>query len=642
MSVQPFARRAAALLALSPLAFAQSVELSVANVLAVDDVAITPDQRYAVVRENNCFTFARVYDLSTWTLAAAVTGPDAPNCFAFLAGECTDAVAVTDTRAVVLGGRHAQILDLTAVATAPVLANQLVGYHPRDVAITPDGTIAVVRGGASLSGQIGGQYLFDLASGAQIGFQPGEPTPYPPSAGVSFEVDDVEATDEHAVVTSYVETPAGPTTRVTIWELHPAGGGLPSVAYETTACLGCGDQPGAPYDLAISPDGSKAVVRSEFGVGAYDLSVSPPVLLWQKRPHEGPGYFAEEALDAVVASDQHVVTISRVSSGGAQVDVFDWAGGQRWHRLSGSPHDLVLTPDATRALIRTNATLALYDLANLPPPGPISPASEAASVSGVVGYFAGFDSIAADDRFAVTLARIAGQPQTKVEFWELAGAGIQRIASKIMGGNRPTDVEILPDGTRAVVSGTSGVGVYDLETGAELLRQDAVSNSVWWGWCDGLAVRDGKAVAVGMYGPQQGWVMLVDVAPFESGYCLGAPNSAGAGAFVHAGGVPSVAAGSIDLLVAGTPPNVRGVFAYGTQTAQAPFGNGFQCLAGTIGTLPATSANAAGAAAQELLFAVHPAVQAGATLHVQFYYRDPAAGGAGFNASDAMTVVFGP
>ena len=637
MSFPRLARPAVALLALSPFAAPQSIQFTDQNVLAVDDVAITPDQQYAVVRENNCLHFARVYDLASWTLAATVPGTCNP-----LAGECTDAVEVTNSRAVVLGGGIVQILDLTAVATAPLLAQHPAGFHPRDVAITPDGTIAVVRGGATLSGLIGGQYLFDLASGAQIGFAPGEPTPYPPAAGESFEVDDVEVTDAHAVVTSYVPALSGPTTRVTIWELHPAGGGLPVVVFETTPCLGCGDQPGAPYDLAISPDGSKAVVRSEFGIGAYDLSVSPPVQVWQRRPHEGPGYYAEEALDAVVASDQHVVTISRVASGGAQVDVLDWAGGQRWHRLDGSPHDLVLTPDATRALIRTNASLAMYDLANLAPPGAIVPAAQVASVSGVVGYFAGFDSVAANDDYAVTLARIAGLPQTKVEFWDVSGSSIQRIATTILNENRPTDVELLPDGTRVAVSGTAGVGVYDLETGVELLHQNAVGTSVWWGWCDGLAVRDGVAVAVGMYGPQQGWVMLVDVAPFESSYCVGAPNSAGPGAFVHAGGTASVASGPIDLLVAGMPPSARGLTAYGAQTAQTPFGNGFQCIAGTIGTLPAVSANGSGAAAQVLDFAQHPAVQPGATLHFQHYYRDPAAGGALFNTSNAMTVTFVP
>jgi hypothetical protein len=638
MSASHRAQLAALLFVCTPLASAQTVELSDANMLAIDDVAITPDQHYAVVRENNCTHFARIYDLTSFTLASTVPG----DC-QVLAGECTDAVAVTDTRAVVLGGSVAQILDLTAVSTAPLIATRQVGIHPRDLAITPDGTIVVVRGGSSQPNFTGGQYLFELAGGTQIAFAPGEPTPYPAPSGSSFGVDDVEVTNSHAVVTSYLSTAAGPTTRVTIWELHPQGGGAPVVAYETTPCQGCGDQAGAPYDLAISPDGSKAVVRSELVIGAYDLSVSPPALLWQHRPHAGTGYFAEEALDAVVAGDQHIVTLSRVAqTGGAQADVFDWAGLQWWNAITGSPHDLVLTPDETRALVRTNANVALYDLANLPAPGPIVPASQAASVSGVVGYFAGFDSIAADDDYAVTLARIAGQPLTRVEFWDIRSGTLGRIAETILADNRPTDVEIVPGGTRAVVSGNAGLGVYDLETGTELLHHNAVPSSIYWGWCDGVAVTGDKAVAVGMVAPQQGWVILADLAPFESPYCIGAPNSSGAGASITAGGEPSLAAGSIELLVAQAPARVPGRFAYGTQTSQLPFGAGFQCLAGSMTALPLVWTNSSGAVAQSLDFAQHPAVQAGATLHFQFIFRDPATAQGTFNLSNGMTVVFTP
>jgi hypothetical protein len=173
------------LAAFAPGLSAQSLMHSENGLLAIDDVAITPDQHYAVVRQNRYDQFARVYDLTTGALAAS---PPA-NINDGLLGECLDAVAVTNTRAIVLGN-VAQILDLTNLAS-PVLSATRVGFRPRDVAITPDGTIAAVRGGATATGMVGGSYLFDLATGAQIGFHAGEPTPYGSGGNFSFDVDDV-------------------------------------------------------------------------------------------------------------------------------------------------------------------------------------------------------------------------------------------------------------------------------------------------------------------------------------------------------------------------------------------------------------------------------------------------------------------
>src|SRR6185369_15276281 len=85
---------------------AQTLLRSDNGLLAIDDVAITPDQRYAVVRQNRFDQFARVYDLATGALVAS---PPADQLDDVL-GSCLDAVAVTNSRAVVLGNR-VQILD---------------------------------------------------------------------------------------------------------------------------------------------------------------------------------------------------------------------------------------------------------------------------------------------------------------------------------------------------------------------------------------------------------------------------------------------------------------------------------------------------------------------------------------------------
>jgi hypothetical protein len=177
-----------ALLALVPSVSAQTVLHSDNQLLAIDDTEITPDQRYAVVRQNNALQFALVYDLATGQLVASPPTSQTDG----LMGECLDGVAVTSTRGVVLGNR-VMILDLTNLGS-PVLSSTFAGLHPRDVVITPDGTIACVRGGSTEAPNfVGGQYLFELAGGTQIGFQPGEPNPYPFNSGdpLVFNVDAV-------------------------------------------------------------------------------------------------------------------------------------------------------------------------------------------------------------------------------------------------------------------------------------------------------------------------------------------------------------------------------------------------------------------------------------------------------------------
>src|SRR5262245_3875725 len=89
------------LLALAPSVSAQKLLTSNNGFLAVDDAEITPDQRYAVFRQNNADQYVLVYDLATGQLASAPVTTSGDG----LMGECLDGVAVTNTRAVVLGVR---------------------------------------------------------------------------------------------------------------------------------------------------------------------------------------------------------------------------------------------------------------------------------------------------------------------------------------------------------------------------------------------------------------------------------------------------------------------------------------------------------------------------------------------------------
>ncbi len=126
-------------------------------------------------------------------------------------------------------------------------------------------------------------------------------------------------------------------------------------------------------------------------------------------------------------------------------------------------------------------------------------------------------------------------------------------------------------------------------------------------------------------------------------YCTAGLNSTGAPAAISASGSASVAAN--DLLLSAEPvPNQPGIFFYGPQQTSVPFGNGTLCIAGQIGRLDVV--NATGNVMTFLLDNTSPPsaatqITAGSTWNFQAWFRDPAAGGAFFDLSDGLSVVFG-
>lgn len=134
---------------------------------------------------------------------------------------------------------------------------------------------------------------------------------------------------------------------------------------------------------------------------------------------------------------------------------------------------------------------------------------------------------------------------------------------------------------------------------------------------------------------------------FET-YCTGAPNSAGAGASISASGSASVCANDLVLHVSGAISAQFGMFYYGPNQVQAPFGDGFRCVgAGGLGTfrlLPPLPASGTGTAQHALDLSAPPAsagqILPGSSWNFQYWYRDPAFGGTGFNLSDALKVEF--
>ena len=132
----------------------------------------------------------------------------------------------------------------------------------------------------------------------------------------------------------------------------------------------------------------------------------------------------------------------------------------------------------------------------------------------------------------------------------------------------------------------------------------------------------------------------VDLCAICSNYCESTVNSTGFAARMDFEGSTSVAADDLEL-VAAPVPNQPGIFFFGPNAIQAPFGNGFRCVGGGIvRTGVSVGSNS------ELRFAVdysqYDELVAGSSWNFQTWYRDPAGGGSRFNLSDGLNIVFCP
>ena len=133
--------------------------------------------------------------------------------------------------------------------------------------------------------------------------------------------------------------------------------------------------------------------------------------------------------------------------------------------------------------------------------------------------------------------------------------------------------------------------------------------------------------------------------PTPATYCTAAPNSVGGGALIASGGSTSIDANDLSLQVSGAIPGQPGLFYYGPNAIQVPFGDGFRCVGGGVLRLAVQQASPAGAyslAVDQNALPPGGAIEAGDTWRFQCWYRDPASGGAGFNFSNGLEVFFCP
>jgi len=136
------------------------------------------------------------------------------------------------------------------------------------------------------------------------------------------------------------------------------------------------------------------------------------------------------------------------------------------------------------------------------------------------------------------------------------------------------------------------------------------------------------------------------ICPPPESYCSSGPNSFGpGGARIQAVGSTSVASNDLQLQAVAAARSQPGLFYFGPEETQVTFGNGLRCVGGIVVRLPVVGTDAFGFATFDLdLLALPPAaaIQAGDTVHFQYWFRDPLAGGALFDLTDGLRITFCP
>ncbi len=155
---------------------------------------------------------------------------------------------------------------------------------------------------------------------------------------------------------------------------------------------------------------------------------------------------------------------------------------------------------------------------------------------------------------------------------------------------------------------------------------DGGTGSIVEAGLDGLRISNESCTAVG------------------ANYCTSTPNSSGLPAIVSATGSASVANNDLVLVATPVPPIVAGIFYFGPNAIQTPFGNGIRCVGGSSFRLGVNNA-VGGVLTRAVNNAVPPAsthLLAGTTWNFQAWFRDPLAGGSNFNLSNGLRIPFTP
>jgi hypothetical protein len=208
-------------------------------------------------------------------------------------------------------------------------------------------------------------------------------------------------------------------------------------------------------------------------------------------------------------------------------------------------------------------------------------------------------------------------------------------------------------------STTGGVARWSTETQA----QNSNANAIRWGevYSFGFTAdsapqtstatldmfQSGASVVIGgdIQGPCPGSFVVCGSANF----CTSAVNSSGAAAIMTSSGSVSVSSNDLVLHMFGAATSQPALMYYGPNEIAAPFGNGTRCVGGTVSRLnPPAFTTVFGDISRPVDNTVFPMnsgagqVTAGSTHKFQGWFRDPNAGGAGFDLSDGLSITFCP
>ncbi len=349
--------------------------------------------------------------------------------------------------------------------TPSTLSGHNLSSQPTDLTLTPDGTKAVVRAGATGDAIT----VYELATGTKL-------VSIGSNSAPSGTTDSVEATDTRAVTLGA----AGATDSVHIVDL----------SVNPPATLNTFGLSSAPRDLAITPDGTKAVVRaggSPGGITVYDLAAATQLVAITSN--SGPA-----ALDSVEVTDSRAVTLGAAGTTDS-VQILDLTGGTpstlNSFNLNSAPVGLAITPDGSKAVVRAGGStsgITVYDLAagtqltsitSNSAPGARNPVEVTDTRAVLLGAAGVTDS--------VHILDLTTNPPSSMATFSLISS--------------PSDLAITPDGTKAVVraGGTpDAITVYDLTLGTQIATIGSNSAPVYG--MDAVQVTDTRAITVGAVG----------------------------------------------------------------------------------------------------------------------------------------------
>ena len=139
-----------------------------------------------------------------------------------------------------------------------------------------------------------------------------------------------------------------------------------------------------------------------------------------------------------------------------------------------------------------------------------------------------------------------------------------------------------------------------------------------------------------------GFQLIKEEESLGQSFCVAGANSVSPeGSRMQATGSSSLADADLRLL-ADNAPDQPGVFYFGANQISQPFGDGFRCVSGSTNRLGVILGMGGQFEFTVDFGSTGAELAALGTVNFQCWYRDPAAGGSGFNLSDGLEIVFLP